>query len=29
MLRERAQVIVDRMLDDTERLGIEARAESG
>jgi hypothetical protein len=28
MLRERAQVIVDRMLDDTERLGIEARAES-
>jgi hypothetical protein len=28
MLRERAQVIVDRMLDDAERLGLEARAES-
>lgn len=26
MLRERAQAIVDRMLDDAERLGIEARA---
>lgn len=28
MLRERAQAIVDRMLDDAERLGLEARAES-
>jgi hypothetical protein len=28
MLRERAQSIVDRMLDDAERLGLEARAES-
>jgi len=27
MLRERAQVIVDRMLDDADRMGIEARAE--
>ena len=25
MLRERAQAIVDRMLDDADRLGIEAR----
>jgi len=28
MLRDRAQAIVDRMLDDAERLGIEARANS-
>lgn len=28
MLRERAQNIVDRMLADAERLGIEARAET-
>jgi hypothetical protein len=28
MLRERAQSIVDRMLADAERLGIEARAET-
>lgn len=27
MLRERAQAIVDRMLDDADRMGIEARAE--
>lgn len=27
MLRERAQAIVNRMLDDAERLRIEARAE--
>jgi len=27
MLRERAQAIVDRMLDDAEQLQIEARAE--
>lgn len=26
MLRERAEAIVDRMLDDAERVGIEARA---
>ena len=28
MLRDRAQAIIDRMLDDVERLGIEARANS-
>ena len=28
MLRDRAQAILDRMLDDAERLGIEARANS-
>ena len=28
MLRERAQAIVDRMLDDAARLGIEPRAET-
>jgi len=28
MLRERAQAIVNRMLDDAERLRIEARAET-
>jgi hypothetical protein len=28
MLRERAQAIVDRMLEDAERLQFEARAES-
>lgn len=28
MLRERAQAIVDRMLDDAERLRIEARPET-
>jgi hypothetical protein len=28
MLRERAQAIVDRMLEDAERLRIEARAET-
>lgn len=28
MLRDRAQAIIDRMLDDAERLGIEARANS-
>lgn len=28
MLRERAQSIVERMLDDAERLGVEARAET-
>ena len=28
MLRERAQAIVDRMLDDAERLRVEARAET-
>ena len=27
MLRERAQAIVDRMLEEADRLGIEARAE--
>ena len=27
MLRERAQAIVDRMLDDAERLRVEARAQ--
>jgi hypothetical protein len=27
MLRERAQAIVDRMLDDAERLRLEGRAE--
>jgi len=28
MLRERAQAIVDRMLDDAERVGIGARVET-
>ena len=29
MLRERAQTIVDRMLEEADRFGIEARVESG
>jgi len=29
MLRERAQAIVDRMLEEADRFGMEARAESG
>ena len=29
MLRDRAQAIVDRMLEEADRFGVEARAETG